>query len=1107
MEEAEGSSMREPERASDAELLAAWGREADAAALGEIARRYGRLIYGTCLRVLGDGHAAEDAAQGVLLVLMRKGPGLRPGVDLSAWLHRTARYAARDLRKTLRRRRRREEEAAAMRRRRSEAKTDPAEHLGPVLDTAISTLPGHQRRAVVLRYLAGRSEAEAAREMGCSRSSVSAALWRALGRLRGRRSRRGVSVSAAVLGTYLAGQASLEVPAALTSSLGAICSGGSKGGAAAAAAAKGVGKAMVIAKMKTAALVLGVATAVGGGGAITAGSLAAAGTPAPAPAPVAAKELPVVPAAAKAPTIDGALSDECWKTALKLDLAGYCDNERRKKGEKPKDATSARLLTSGGHLYLAFECAESHAEGPWVFEDARLKGRRGTPNSHVMGGDYVALALDMGRWGFYNYYVFAVNPKGELYKCFTWPHRYDLILRDVALPAAEAAAKIDKPGKRWTVEMEVKLEDVLRHPRDGFPKIAGVDLRRVQWGHERGKHKYSVYWTGMANVVGNRIKPQYERMATWTPLFETFPEYKHTYAAGRGWVQLTFPEGFGHVSFEAGKVENRLVTGQGARLKGLIGTRTGWSRTAEMRAAAAKAFDAPRMEYFEDLRPLKHADVRAAVVSTAPVRKPGASVSFAAKPKVQEAGDGMRISFKTSARTDATVSVLDAKGNVVRHLVSGVLGPNPPAPLKKDSLEQTVVWDRKDDSGNAVKAGSYRVKVCLGLKPSFDYAIPIEKNWATEDKTPTSKGLDVDNFPEPKIGRTLGHFSRGTVNYLSLDREREELYVQTTAVYDGKTGKKLRDLKLDPPRVFALTKGTGNGEISVSPRDGLLYVSGPNEVWRFTREGKAATFEAIGRNFIPELWGAHSNPHRGICAAPDGNVYKVHHYIPHTSPNNQVSSVGPDGRIVKYGFVEMMTSAAGVKVGLSGNVYVGCTVQPAEALPPKELAAKLPERPRKLFKNVYGSILKFGPEGGSVLPDEGGAFVCPDYKARLKKFAVRGAEWVHPGFAPMLSRVSDDRGGPGCSCRNGRFDLDDFERLFIPDAVMARVEVTDSNGNTILFIGARGEAGKKAGLELGWPTGVVASDEACYVADYLRFKISRVKLGYDAEEEVPVTVR
>jgi hypothetical protein len=99
----------------------------------------------------------------------------------------------------------------------------------------------------------------------------------------------------------------------------------------------------------------------------------------------------------------------------------------------------------------------------------------------------------------------------------------------------------------------------------------------------------------------------------------------------------------------------------------------------------------------------------------------------------------------------------------------------------------------------------------------------------------------------------------------------------------------------------------------------------------------------------------------------------------------------------------------------------------------------------------------------------------------------------------------DNRGGPGCACRNGRFDLDDFGRLFVPDAVGGRVEVLDGNANTIARFGRRGQA-DEGGTELGWGTQVAVSDGACYVADYLRYRVVRVKLNYDAQETVGFSV-
>ena len=817
----------------------------------------------------------------------------------------------------------------------------------------------------------------------------------------------------------------------------------------------------------------------------------------------AADDLPAVPVVKKAPAIDGDLADPAWRTAAKLDLNGYCDAGRRRKGEKPKDPTVARIVSDAENLYFSFRCAESHPDGPWVYKNERFQRRR---NSHVMGGDYVAVAIDMGRFGFYNYYMFFVNPAGEVYRCFTWPHRYDLVLRDVALPAVTAGAKIDRAGKQWSVELKVPLREMLRYPSDGIPTAVGLDLRRLQWGNERGKHPFKIYWTGMADVTGNAIKPQYDHMATWKPLFDTYPDYKHAYASSKGWVQLVFPESFGHVRLEAGTLGNKLISGKGGRLHGLVGTRASfWYRPEEMRAKYTKAFDARRMEYWADLRPTDHPTGRPKVVQTEPVNAAGVKPRFVKGPVVTAAGGETRVAFEVAAPIDVTVAVLNTKNRIVRHVAAGVLGENAPRPFKPGALAQDLAWDHTDDLGRPVPPGAYRISVRLGLTPTFSLAIPLDKkNWWYNDPTPTAKGLDIEHMPTPTIGKTLGHFSYGTINYMTVDRQRDEVYVQTQHVYDGRTGRKLRDLQPTGPRISDISKSPRTGELILSPVDDHIYMTGPNELWRFTRDGAPAPFAAVDRHFIPELWGAHSNPHRGVAVDLSGNLYMMHHYIPHTAMENQVTRIGSDGRIKDYGFIEIRALAAGLRVDRDGNVYLGCTIQPPDALPPKDLAARMPERPRTLFKRVYGSIVKFGPKGGIIRPDPKGALACPGAKGMIP-FTAEGAEWVHPGFAPVLSRISDKHGGPGCSCRNGRFDLDDFGRLFIPDAVAGRIEITDSNANTICFVGRRGGPDPGA-LTLGWPTVVAASDAALYIADYLHFRILRARFDYTTQKEAAVTV-
>ena len=77
--------------------------------------------------------------------------------------------------------------------------------------------------------------------------------------------------------------------------------------------------------------------------------------------------------------------------------------------------------------------------------------------------------------------------------------------------------------------------------------------------------------------------------------------------------------------------------------------------------------------------------------------------AFAQRPSVTRNGDNVTIEFKSKGYCDATVVIEDKLGKIVRHLVSGVLGPNAPEPFQKNSLKQTVVWDGPIPPRDAVR--------------------------------------------------------------------------------------------------------------------------------------------------------------------------------------------------------------------------------------------------------------------------------------------------------------------------------------------------------------------------------------------------------------------
>lgn len=78
------------------------------------------------------------------------------------------------------------------------------------------------------------------------------------------------------------------------------------------------------------------------------------------------------------------------------------------------------------------------------------------------------------------------------------------------------------------------------------------------------------------------------------------------------------------------------------------------------------------------------------------------------------------IAFAVSAPVDVTVRIVDAKGEVVRHLACGMVGlENAAKPFAPKSLAQKLAWDGNDDAGKPVLAGS-KVVIALGTRAKFD---------------------------------------------------------------------------------------------------------------------------------------------------------------------------------------------------------------------------------------------------------------------------------------------------------------------------------------------------------------------------------------------------
>jgi RNA polymerase sigma factor (sigma-70 family) len=273
---------RAPAQQTDRELLAEYVN-GSRAAFDQLVDRYATLVYSACLRVLSDGHSAQDAAQAVFVVLMEKAGKLSARENLAGWFYRTALNCARAARKAARRRSHHEKEAAEVKRTETREGASPWSELSPQLDAAMAALPRRQREAVLLRYMCGVSQQEASRELACSPETLHTRARRGLERLRSILARRGIAAPAAALGGLLAANAISPVPPALLVSIKATAAGTAAASSSVTGIAGGAMKAMLWAKIKIVMVAICAATVLGGGGTLVVNRLAAAEPAGPLP--------------------------------------------------------------------------------------------------------------------------------------------------------------------------------------------------------------------------------------------------------------------------------------------------------------------------------------------------------------------------------------------------------------------------------------------------------------------------------------------------------------------------------------------------------------------------------------------------------------------------------------------------------------------------------------------------------------------------------------------------------------------------------------------------------------------------------------------------------
>ena len=193
----------------DEQLLGDFLAFGDEGAFEAIVARHGARVMVVCRQVLGRSPEVDDVFQATFLLLATRAAAIRSRGSLGSWLHGVAhRLAVRTKARSARRLAR--ERRAGLERPRSEPDDLDLPQLRRVLHAEVDRLPDQFRRPILLCYLEGRTNEDAARLLGLPSGTLKTRLTRGREILQGRLARRGIVLTVALLLLLLPGSAEAD---------------------------------------------------------------------------------------------------------------------------------------------------------------------------------------------------------------------------------------------------------------------------------------------------------------------------------------------------------------------------------------------------------------------------------------------------------------------------------------------------------------------------------------------------------------------------------------------------------------------------------------------------------------------------------------------------------------------------------------------------------------------------------------------------------------------------------------------------------------------------------------------------------------------------------